>query len=64
MFDKDVLRLDPPAEVDRITETLREQVLGQLRRRGQMGQLGRVLVWMAISSFALLRRPDAIPVPD
>jgi len=34
MFDKDVLRLDPSAEVDRITETLREQVLGQLRRRG------------------------------
>jgi NAD+ synthase len=34
MFDKDVLRLDPSAEVNRITETLREQVLGQLRRRG------------------------------
>ena len=34
MFNKDVLRLDPSAEVDRITKTLREQVLGQLRRRG------------------------------
>jgi NAD+ synthase len=34
MFDKNVLRLDPIAEVDRITESLREQVLGQLRRRG------------------------------
>jgi len=34
MFDKDVLKLDASAEVDRITETLREQVLGQLRRRG------------------------------
>jgi len=34
MFDKDVLRLDPSAEVDRITATMREQVLGQLRRRG------------------------------
>jgi NAD+ synthase len=34
MFSKDVLKLDPAVEVDRITEALREQVLGQLRRRG------------------------------
>jgi NAD+ synthase len=34
MFDKDVLRLDAAAEVDRITATMREQVLGQMRRRG------------------------------
>ena len=34
MFNKDILKLDPAAEVDRITATLREQVLGQLRRRG------------------------------
>lgn len=34
MFNKDVLSLDPAAEVDRIAETLRAQVLGQLRRRG------------------------------
>jgi NAD+ synthase len=34
MFSKDVLRLDPAAEVKRIIENLREQVLGQLRRRG------------------------------
>lgn len=34
MFDKDVLRLDPSAEVDRIAGNLREQVLGQLHRRG------------------------------
>lgn len=34
MFDKDVLRLNPSEEVDRITAALREQVLGQLRRRG------------------------------
>ena len=34
MFAKDVLQLDPAAEVDRITENLREQVLGQLHRRG------------------------------
>ena len=34
MFDKDVLRLDPSAEVDRITTTMREQVLGKLKRRG------------------------------
>lgn len=34
MFDKDVLKLDPAAEADRITRTLREQVLGQFRRRG------------------------------
>lgn len=34
MFNKDVLKLDPAAEVDRITGILREQVLGQLRRRG------------------------------
>lgn len=34
MFDKNVLKLDSSAEVERITATLREQVLGQLRRRG------------------------------
>jgi len=34
MFDKDVLNLDLPAEVGRITESLRKQVLGELRRRG------------------------------
>jgi len=34
MFSKDILKLDPKAEVDRITAALREQVLGQLRRRG------------------------------
>jgi NAD+ synthase len=34
MFNKNVLRLDPSAEVDRITTTIREQVRGQLRRRG------------------------------
>lgn len=34
MFNKDVLKLDPSVEVDRIANTLREQVLGQLRRRG------------------------------
>ena len=34
MFNKDVLKLDPAAEVTRITASLREQVLGQLRRRG------------------------------
>ncbi|MBI5891265.1 MAG: NAD(+) synthase [Nitrosomonadales bacterium] len=34
MFDKDVLKLDPASEVERIAESLREQVLGQLRRRG------------------------------
>lgn len=34
LFDKNVLKLDPAAEVGRITATLREQVLGQLRRRG------------------------------
>ena len=34
MFNKDVLKLDASAEVDRITGILREQVLGQLRRRG------------------------------
>jgi len=34
MFDKNILTLDPHAEVERITVTLREQVLGQLRRRG------------------------------
>ncbi len=34
MFNKDVLKLDPSTEVKRITETLREQVLGKLRRRG------------------------------
>ena len=34
MFNKDVLKLDPVAEIDRIIATLREQVLGQLHRRG------------------------------
>lgn len=34
MFNKDVLKLDVAAEVDRITTILREQVLGQLHRRG------------------------------
>ncbi|MBU1424393.1 MAG: NAD(+) synthase [Gammaproteobacteria bacterium] len=34
MFDKNVLKLDAAAEVKRIAESLREQVLGQLRRRG------------------------------
>lgn len=34
MFHKDILKLDPAAEVARITEGLREQVLGQLHRRG------------------------------
>ena len=34
MFDKNILKLDPAAEVDRITNMLREQVLGQLHRRG------------------------------
>lgn len=34
MFDKDILRLDPSTEVERITTTIREQVLGRLRRRG------------------------------
>jgi len=34
MFNKDVLILDAAAEVDRIASTLREQILGQLRRRG------------------------------
>ena len=34
MFDKNVLKLDPAVEVDRITTILREQVLGQLHRRG------------------------------
>lgn len=34
MFHKDMLKLDLPAEVDRITDALREQVLGQLHRRG------------------------------
>lgn len=34
MFDEDVLKLDPSAEVDRIAETLREQVFGKLHRRG------------------------------
>jgi NAD+ synthase len=33
-FSTDVLALDPAAEVDRIVETLREQLLGALRRRG------------------------------
>jgi NAD+ synthase len=34
MFHKDILKLNPEHEVRRIVETLREQVLGQLRRRG------------------------------
>lgn len=34
MFNKDTLKLDPSIEVARITEALREQVMGQLRRRG------------------------------
>lgn len=34
VFHKDVLKLDAPAEVERIANALREQVLGQLRRRG------------------------------
>lgn len=34
MFDKNILKLDPSAETERIAATLREQVLGQLRRRG------------------------------
>lgn len=33
-FGKDVLALDPRAEVDRIVDTLRQQVLGTLHRRG------------------------------
>jgi NAD+ synthase len=33
-FSKDALALDPAAEVDRIVDTLRGQVLGALRRRG------------------------------
>lgn len=33
-FDKDVLVLDAPAEVDRIAAAIREQVLHRLRRRG------------------------------
>lgn len=34
MFDKEVLTLDAAAEVDRIASSLREQILGQLKRRG------------------------------
>ena len=34
IFHKDVLKLDAAAEVDRITNAMREQVLGQLHRRG------------------------------
>lgn len=34
MFNKDVLKLDAAAEASRIAESLREQVLGQLRRKG------------------------------
>jgi len=34
IFDNNILKLDPAAEVDRITNILREQVLGQLHRRG------------------------------
>ena len=34
MFDKDILTLDAATEVERISSSLREQVLGTLRRRG------------------------------
>lgn len=34
MLNRDALRLDASVEVDHITSSLREQVLGQLRRRG------------------------------
>ena len=34
MFNKDSLVLDPEAEVTRITNALREQILGNLRKRG------------------------------
>lgn len=34
MFDKDSLKLDCATEVDRITEMMREQILGRLHRRG------------------------------
>ena len=34
MFSRDVLRIDPGPEVDHITAMIREQVLGDLRRRG------------------------------
>ncbi len=34
MFSRDVLEIDPGAEVDRITPVLRDHVLGGLRRRG------------------------------
>ncbi len=34
MFDRNVLAVDPAKEVELISATLREQVLGQLRRRG------------------------------
>ncbi len=34
MFHKDALKLDAAAEVERITHAMREQVLGQLHRRG------------------------------
>jgi NAD+ synthase len=34
MFNKEILKLDPSREVDRITGVIREQVLGTLRRRG------------------------------
>ena len=34
MFSRDVLRIDPGPEADRISALLREQVLGTLRRRG------------------------------
>ena len=33
-FSTDVLALDTATEVDRIVDTLREQLLGALRRRG------------------------------
>ncbi len=34
MLTRDVLRLDPAATVDRITATLRRQIMGELHRRG------------------------------
>jgi NAD+ synthase len=34
MFSSDILRLDPVAETARISQAIREQVLGTLRRRG------------------------------
>ncbi len=34
MFNKEILKLDAAAEIERISQTLREQVLGTLRRKG------------------------------